>query len=82
MVGLLTTILGIGEYSVLAIIAEVGDVARFSDSRNLCAYAGVVPGVRNSTEIVHPGRITEGKQHAATGSGGGDPDACEICNQQ
>ena len=56
----LTTIPGIGNYTALVIYAEVGDdINRFSTPEKLCAYAGIVPSVRNSSETVHLGRITK-----------------------
>ena len=56
---LLTSIPGVGKYSALVISAEIGDISRFPDSHKLCAYAGIVPSVRNSAETVHHGRITK-----------------------
>ena len=38
---LLMTIPGIGYYSVLLIISEIGDINRFPDSYHLCSYAGL-----------------------------------------
>ncbi len=58
-ISLLTTVPGIGYYSALAIYSEIGNIERFSDSHKLCAYAGIVPSVRNSAETVHHGRITK-----------------------
>jgi len=56
---LLTTIPGIGFYTALAILSEIADISRFSDSHKLCAYAGIVPSVRNSADTIHHGRITK-----------------------
>ncbi len=56
---LLTSIPGVGEYTALAIYAEIDGIERFSDSHKLCAYVGMVPSVRNSADIVHHGRITK-----------------------
>ena len=56
---LLTSIPGVGRYTALTVSAEIGDVSRFSDSHRLCAYAGIVPSVRNSADVVHHGRITK-----------------------
>ena len=44
----LLTIPGIGEVSAMMLLAEIGDIARFSDKRGLCSYAGLVPRVRES----------------------------------
>lgn len=45
---LLATIDGLGTTAVARIIAAVGDPARFRDSSAFTAYAGVVPGTRDS----------------------------------
>ena len=55
---LLKTIPGVGNYSALIISSEIGDIARFHRPEKLSAYAGIVPSVRNSAEIVQHGRIT------------------------
>ncbi|HET6176023.1 MAG TPA: IS110 family transposase [Candidatus Sulfotelmatobacter sp.] len=44
----LTTIPGIGEVSAMMVLAEIGDLGRFSDKEALCSYAGLVPRVRES----------------------------------
>jgi transposase len=44
----LQTIPGVGAYSALVILAEIGDVARFADKKALASYAGLVPRVRES----------------------------------
>ncbi len=44
----LLTIPGIGEYSAMLLLAEIGDIARFPSKRALCSYAGLVPRVRES----------------------------------
>jgi transposase len=44
----LTTIPGIGEISAMMVLAEIGDLARFTDKEALCSYAGLVPRVRES----------------------------------
>ena len=45
---LLMTIPGIGYYSALLIVSEVGDIDRFPDSYHLCSYAGLIPSTRSS----------------------------------
>lgn len=37
---LLMTILGIGYHSTILIMSEIGNINRFSDSYDLCSYAG------------------------------------------
>jgi len=42
----------------ITIYGEIGDISRFGRPEKLCAYAGIVPSVRDSAETVHQGRIT------------------------
>jgi transposase len=44
----LQTIPGIGAYSAMVILAEIGDITRFHDKKALASYAGLVPRVRQS----------------------------------
>ena len=46
--GWLMTIPGIGEYSAMMLLAEIGEIARFQNKEALCSYAGLVPRVRES----------------------------------
>jgi transposase len=80
-VKLLCQIRGIGRYTAMLIIAEVGEVKRFPTARHLCAWAGLTPTVRSSDvkarlgHISHQGStilrwaLTEAAQHAPTGGG-------------
>ena len=56
---LIETIPGVGVLSAVSIIAEIGDVSRFRSSKQLCAYAGLVPSVRQSGSSAHYGGITK-----------------------
>lgn len=56
---LLTSIPGIGPYSALLILAEIGDIGRFPDSEKLCGYAGLVPSTHQSGSVVKHGPITK-----------------------
>jgi transposase len=56
---LLMTIPGIGYYSALLIVSEIGDINRFPDSYHLCSYAGLVPSTHSSGGITYHGRITK-----------------------
>jgi transposase len=56
---LLCTMPGIGAYSALLILSEIGDVHRFPDSRHLCSYAGLVPSVHASGGTTRLGRLTK-----------------------
>ena len=54
----LMTIPGIGEYSAMLLLAEIGDIGRFSSKQALCSYAGLVPRVRESAGKAARGGIT------------------------
>ncbi len=57
-VQILTTLPGIGRYTALLILAEVGEIKRFANPRRLCSYAGLTPRVRASAGKQRLGRIT------------------------
>ena len=44
----LQTVPGIGAYSAMVILAEVGEIERFPSKRALASYAGLTPAVRES----------------------------------
>lgn len=54
----LQTIPGIGAYSAMVILAEVGTIGRFATKRSLASYAGLVPRVRESAGQRKYGSIT------------------------
>jgi transposase len=54
----LATIPGIGGYSAMVILAEIGDIGRFATKRSLASYAGLVPRVRESAGKRSHGSIT------------------------
>ena len=56
---LLCTMPGIGAYSALLILSEIGDIRRFPDGRHLCSYAGLVPSVYASGGKTRLGRLTK-----------------------
>lgn len=59
-VPLLMTVPGIGIINAATIAAYTRDLDRFGgDFRRFAAYVGIVPGVHNSNESVHLGRITK-----------------------
>jgi transposase len=80
-VGVLCQLRGIGPYTAMLVIAEVGEIARFSAARKLCAWAGLTPTVRSSDGKARLGHITkqgsrplrwalvEVAQHAGRGGG-------------
>jgi transposase len=55
---LLMTIPGVGYFSALAILAEIGDINRFPSEEKLCAYAGLVPSLDQSGNMRRLGHIT------------------------
>ena len=54
---LLKSLPGIGTYTALLILSEIGEVARFPTAKQYARYAGLVPSTRASGEIVRHGRI-------------------------
>ncbi len=44
----LTALPGIGQFTALVIVAEVGDITRFGSARKLASWAGLTPTVRGS----------------------------------
>ena len=44
----LETIPGVGPVTVDVVVSEVGDVRRFRSAKKVCAYAGLIPGSRES----------------------------------
>jgi transposase len=59
---LLMTMPGIGPYSALTILAEIGDVSRFRSPEHLCSYAGLVPSLHQSGNTVRLGPIKQGSR--------------------
>jgi transposase len=58
-VNVLTQIRGVGPYTAMLIIAEVGAIERFPTARHLCAWAGLTPTVRSSDGKARLGRISK-----------------------
>lgn len=56
---LLMTVPGISFFSSLLITSEIGDYRRFSSSRKLCSFAGLVPSVSSSGGKTRMGSITK-----------------------
>ena len=57
-VDVLCQIRGVGRYTAMLIIAEVGEIERFPDARHLCAWAGLTPTVRSSDGKARLGHIS------------------------
>jgi transposase len=64
-VQILTRFRGIATRSALGLIAEIGDFARFSHPRELCAWLGIVPSEYSSGQQRHRGHITKTGNHHA-----------------
>jgi transposase len=50
---LLTTIVGIGDYTASVVLAEIGSITLFSSARQLAAFAGLTPQEHQSGTSVH-----------------------------
>lgn len=55
----LMTIPGVGAYTALVILAEVGDFARFQTGDQLASYAGLTPSLHQSGDNCRTGQITK-----------------------
>lgn len=56
---LIDTIPGVAAYTALFLSSLIGDIERFSDSKHLCAYFGLVPSVHQSGDTWTTGHITK-----------------------
>ena len=54
----LMSVPGIGYFSAIVILAEIGDVSRFENDEKLCSYAGLVPSTHQSGNLLLHGKIT------------------------
>jgi len=50
---------GVGQVLAAVLVAEIGEVRRFSTAAKLCSWAGLTPRHRESDTVVHRGRITK-----------------------
>jgi transposase len=55
----LRTLPGVGEFTALVMVAEIGDISRFPDARKLASWAGLTPTVRGSDLKVRHGHISK-----------------------
>jgi transposase len=53
----LKTLPGVGEFTALVMLAEIGDITRFASARKLASWAGLTPTVRGSDLTVRHGHI-------------------------
>jgi transposase len=55
----LTTLPGVGQFTALVMLAEIGDISRFGSARKLASWAGLTPTVRGSDRTVRHGHISK-----------------------
>jgi transposase len=58
-VKVLTQLPGVGPFTALVILAEVGEISRFGSARKLAAWAGLTPTVRGSDRTLWHGHISK-----------------------
>jgi transposase len=58
-VKVLTQLPGVGPFTALVLLAEIGDISRFSSARKLASWAGLTPTVRGSDRTVRHGHISK-----------------------
>src|SRR6266566_1583597 len=58
-VNVLTQLPGVGEFTALVMLAEIGDITRFASARKLASWAGLTPTVRGSDLTVRHGHISK-----------------------
>jgi transposase len=58
-VQVLTALPGVGPFTALVLLAEIGDITRFGSARKLASWAGLTPTVRGSDRMVHHGHISK-----------------------
>ena len=54
----LRTLPGVGEFTALVMVAEIGDITRFGSARKLASWAGLTPTVRGSDLKIRHGHIS------------------------
>jgi transposase len=65
VVGALQALRGVAAITAIGLVAEIGDLSRFSHPRKLMGYLGLVPSERSSGERTSRGSITKtGNAHA------------------
>jgi transposase len=55
----LITLPGVGEFTALVMLAEIGDITRFASARKLASWAGLTPTVHGSDRHVRHGHISK-----------------------
>ena len=64
----LMTLPGVGQFTALVMLAEIGDITRFGSARKLASWAGLTPAVRGSDLTVRPGHISKDRRGCAGSS--------------
>ena len=57
-VRLLMTMTSVGYFSAMLLLAEIGDINRFSSDKRLASWAGLAPSVRQSGEKIRIGGVS------------------------
>jgi transposase len=58
-VRLILPLKGIGKYSAMLILAEIGEIDRFPDPKKLVSFAGLCPSTFQSGRVFYHGKITK-----------------------
>ncbi len=64
-VRLLMTMPGIGFFTASMLVAEIGDINRFSNDKKISSWAGLAPRISQSGQKIHIGRVGRGNKRVA-----------------
>jgi len=64
-VKLLMTMPGIGYFTASLLVAEIGDINRFSNDKKISSWAGLAPRISQSGEKTRIGRVGKGNKRVA-----------------
>lgn len=79
---LIMSIPGIGPIVAACVLAQVGDIKRFSSAAKLCSYAGLIPKVHQSGQTRRSGSITrKGRRSLRWAMGLAAMSACRVDGQ-
>ena len=65
-VKLLMTMPGIGYFTASLLVAEIGDINRFSNDKKISSWAGLAPRISQSGEKTHIGRVGKGNKRVGS----------------
>jgi len=77
-VKVLRTLPGVGEFTALVMVAEIGDITRFANARKLASWAGLTPTVRLGPEGPARAHLQTGLSLATVGAEPGRADRQAI----